>query len=82
MAEKRIDITEMSFPANTPVAKGDTVVWTNKMRMPHTVTADNGEFDSRLPPNGSFSHTFSTAGSVPYHCKIHPDDMKGTVTVT
>ena len=78
MAENLIDITTMSFPANTPVTKGDTVVWTNKMRMPHTVTSDKpGEFDSgRLAPNGVFRHPFNQAGAFAYHCEIHPDDMK------
>ena len=84
MAEKSIDITAMSFPANTPVAKGDTVVWTNKMRMPHTVTSNKpGDFDSgELRQNQSFRHTFNAAGAFAYHCEIHPDAMKGTVTVT
>jgi plastocyanin len=81
MAQTNIDITTMAYPDNTPLAKGDTVVWTNKMRMPHTVTADNGEFDSgRVAPNKSFSHTFAAAGQFSYHCEIHPD-MTGTVSV-
>ena len=83
MAERRIDITGFSFPANTPVAKGDTVVWTNKLRAQHTVTSDkDGEFDSgQLGLNQSWPHTFNEAGAFPYHCENHPD-MKGTVTVT
>jgi plastocyanin len=76
-----IEITAMRFPADTPVAKGDTVVWTNKMGMPHTVTADNGAFDSgRLTRDKSFYHVFDAAGQVAYHCDIHPS-MTGTVTV-
>ena len=60
-----IEITTMMFPANTPVAVGDTVVWTNRMNMSHTVTADNGEFDSGvLGQDQSFSHTFDAVGSV------------------
>ena len=83
MAEIRIDITGFSFPANTGVAKGDTVMWTNKMRAHHTVTSDkDGEFDSgQLGPNQSFSYTFNEAGAFAYHCENHPD-MTGTVTVT
>jgi plastocyanin len=83
MAERRIDITGFSFPANTPVARGDTVVWTNKMRAQHTVTSDkDGEFDSgQLGLNQSWPHTFNEPGAHPYHCENHPD-MKGTVTVT
>jgi plastocyanin len=77
-----IEITEMAFPDDTPVAAGDTVTWTNRMDMNHTVTARNGEFDSGvLGLDQSFSHTFPAAGAVPYRCKIHPN-MKGTVTVT
>jgi plastocyanin len=76
-----IDITAMSFPDDTPVAAGDTVVWTNKMGMAHTVTADDGTFDSgRLTKDKSFSHVFNNAGQVAYHCEIHPS-MTGTITV-
>jgi hypothetical protein len=82
MATHTIEITAMSFPANTPVEKGDTVVWTNRMNMNHTVTADNGAFDSGvLGKDKSFSHVFDTVGAVAYHCKIHPN-MTGTVAVT
>ncbi len=78
----KIEITAMNFPDNTEIAKGDTVEWTNKMGTVHTVTADNGEFDSgNLNINDSFSHTFEAAGAVAYHCEIHKF-MKGTVTAT
>jgi plastocyanin len=80
----QIDITAMAFPANTGVAPGDTVRWTNKTGMTHTVTSDSTPplFDSPdLASDQSFSHTFGTAGSFPYHCKKHPARMKGTVTV-
>lgn len=81
-ATHNIDITAMAFPDSTEIAKGDTVVWTNKMNMNHTVTADNGEFDAGvLGKDKSFSRTFDAAGSVPYHCEIHPN-MTGTIVVT
>ena len=77
-----IEITEIAFPTNPPIAKGDTVVWTNRMGMDHTVTADDGEFDSgHLNTNQSFSRTFEAAGAFAYHCDIH-NFMKGTVTAT
>jgi plastocyanin len=82
MATHMIEITTMSFPADTPVDKGDTVVWTNRMNMKHTVTADNGEFNSgALAKDQSFTQAFDTAGKVPYHCDFHPDQMTGKVTV-
>jgi plastocyanin len=47
----------------------------------HTSTSDNGAWDSALlAPGASFSRTFQTAGTFPYHCTIHPN-MVGTVTV-
>jgi plastocyanin len=81
MAKHSIEIKTMAFPASTPVAKGDTVEWIDKMSMAHTVTADDGSFDSgELDPGKSFSHTFDATGTVPYHCDIHPR-MKGSVVV-
>ena len=78
-----IEITTMAFPNDTPVAAGDTVVWTNRMDMEHTVTADGGEFDSGiLGQDKSFSHLFEAAGTIGYHCEIHPKEMQGKVSVT
>jgi hypothetical protein len=82
MAAHTIEITAMSFPAATAVEKGDTVVWTNRMNMNHTVTADNGDFDAGvLGKDKSFSRVFDSVGTVAYHCKIHPN-MTGTIAVT
>ena len=35
---------------------------------------------ANLPQGGSYSHTFASAGSFPYHCTIHPS-MLASVTV-
>ena len=82
-ASASVSIPAHSFsPASVTIAVGGTVRWTNGDRDSHTVTADNGSFDSGiLAPGGTFSHTFPTAGTFAYHCEIHPD-MRGTVTVT
>jgi plastocyanin len=79
-----IDIKNMSFnPGSVTISVGDTVEWTNRMGMDHTVTPDNREFPSsgHIKPNATFSHVFSASGSVAYHCEIHPF-MKGTVIVS
>ena len=82
MAQIDVAIDTMSFPDDTPAAQGDTVVWTNKMGRAHTVTADDGSFDSgQLARNESFSYTFTEAGVVPYHCENH-SQMTGKVIVT
>jgi plastocyanin len=78
-----VTINNMAFnPATVTISVGDTVEWTNQMNMDHTVTPDNGEFPSsgHIKAKAKFSHTFTSSGSVSYHCEIHPF-MKGTVVV-
>ncbi|HWO71262.1 MAG TPA: cupredoxin domain-containing protein, partial [Actinomycetota bacterium] len=54
------------------VAPGTEVVWENVGRSPHTVTADDGGFDSGdLAPGGSFRLVFDEPGIYPYHCTYH-----------
>lgn len=69
------------------VPVGATVVWRYDGTLPHTVTADNGEFDSpTLDAEGeTFSFTFTEAGVYAYHCRFHGgpggQGMSGTITV-
>ena len=80
-------------PLNVKV--GDTVTWTNKDTVFHTVTSGTGpsdathgkEFDSGLSgptalttQGKTFSHKFMTAGEFPYFCQLHPT-MVGKVVV-
>lgn len=68
-------------PGSVSVAVGTTVTWTNQDSTAHTVTANDGSFDSGpVQPGSSFSHTFTKAGTVAYHCKIHPS-MTATIIV-
>ncbi len=78
----KVSIEDFYFePANAAIQPGDTIMWVNEGNTPHTVTADDGSFDSgTLQPGESYSHTFQGAGMVPYHCSIHPF-MTGSVTV-
>ena len=77
-----LQIRNSTFPASTTVVAGTTVTWTNGDAEAHTVTADDGSFDSgNVAPGASFQRTFSSAATVKYHCAIHPE-MTGTVMVT
>jgi plastocyanin len=78
-----VDIKNTAFnPTSITVKVGDKVTWTNNDGFAHTVTADDNSFDSNNVDGGkTFDHTFTTAGTFAYHCKIHPF-MKATVTVT
>jgi plastocyanin len=77
-----VSIVDFAFqPASVEIATGGTVTWTNTGQAPHTVTADDGSFDSgTLSPGATFSQTFATAGTFTYHCNIHPQ-MTATVIV-
>lgn len=68
-------------PATVDVLTGETVTWTNNSVRVHTVTADDGAFDSdRLTSSSSFSQVFPAEGIVGYHCRIHAG-MAGIVAV-
>ncbi len=90
-ATVRVAAVNFAFkPATTTVHIGDTVTWamSSVTGDPHTVTSGtsagsaDGKFTSGLIyPGGHYSHKFTTAGTYPYFCQIHPEQMKGTVTV-
>lgn len=68
-------------PTTIDVPPGTEVTWTNNDPEAHTVTAENGEFESGpIEPDGTFATTFERPGSVAYFCAIHPS-MRGTVRV-
>ena len=73
-------IHNMKFnPPNVEVRVGDTVEWKNDDITPHTATA--ATFDSgSIEPDGSWRHTFTEHGEIPYSCTFHPE-MKGVVSV-
>jgi plastocyanin len=68
-------------PATLKLKVGQRVTWTNKQDVAHTVTADDGAFDHPMPQGARFSFAFTTAGSVAYHCTIHPS-MHATIVVS
>jgi plastocyanin len=89
-------LADKAFSPNPMSIKvGDTITWTNKDTLFHTVTSGTGpsdpakgkEFDSGLSgPSAlttqgkTFSHKFTTAGEFPYFCQLHPT-MVGKVSV-
>ena len=77
-----VDIHDRTFdPAQLEVAKGTTVTWTNGDTEAHTVTADNGLFDSGVIEPGQYYSTWlGGSGTVSYHSETDPD-MKGSVVV-
>jgi plastocyanin len=68
-------------PVTTNVLAGDTIMWSNDSTRAHTVTADDGSFDSARLAGGTMFHMrFDQAGAVPYYCRLH-SFMRGEVDV-
>jgi plastocyanin len=68
-------------PATMTVHAGDSVTFVNDDDDAHTVTADDASWDSEgLNQDEKWTHVFAKAGSVKYHCTVHPF-MHGIVVV-
>ena len=66
---------------STTVKAGTEFTIKNSDSASHTVTADDGSFNTAVPGNGSATLTIPKPGTYPIHCNIH-SAMKGTITVT
>jgi plastocyanin len=77
-----VEIGDFAFsPSPIEVESGTEVTWRNEDPTAHTVTADDGSFDSgTLDPGSEFATTFEGTGTFDYFCQIHPT-MRGAVRV-
>jgi plastocyanin len=81
MTDNAFDQTQVNIPA------GSTVLWNNAGLNVHTVTADDGSFDSGdTPTGGQFTMEFDTPGTYAYYCSYHGDKggvgMSGVIVVS
>jgi plastocyanin len=76
-----VHIDNFAFvPAQLTVKVGQTVTWTNRDDIPHTVVCA-GKFRSKtMDTDGTFSFTFTAPGEYKYFCSLHPH-MTGAVKV-
>ena len=71
----------MFRPARLEIAAGTTIAWTNGGQVVHTVTAEDGSFDTGPIEVGQRREvTFSRPGTFVFHCTPHPF-MRGEVVV-
>ena len=77
-----VTIEGSSFsPEVVTIKAGGEVVWKNKDAATHTVTADDGSFDSgALNQGDEFKQMFPSAGTITYSCDNHAW-MKGKIEV-
>jgi plastocyanin len=78
-------------PAELTVKSGSTLLLANIGGKPHTLTADDGSFDTGVVTPGAEGGRFAGSnatvtltkpGTFAFHCEVHPQAMKGTLTVT
>ncbi len=86
-----ISVTNDAFsPASKTVATGTQVNWnwntctgdvySGQTCVSHSVTFDDG-VTSATQDKGTFTRTFTAAGTYAYHCKVHGAAMAGTIVV-
>jgi plastocyanin len=76
-----LTIKDFKFSPNPLQAKvGDKVTVTNNDNTEHSVTADDGSFDTDKFASGSKTISLSTPGAINFHCKVH-SNMKGVIQV-
>ncbi len=69
-------------PQTVSAKTGDTLEWRNTGSLEHTVTADDGSFDSGdMETDDAFTRTFDEPGTYRYSCTPHPW-MTGAVVVS
>ncbi len=76
-----IAIKGFSFnPSPAHAQVGETITVTNSDGTDHTLTADDGSFDTGKFSSGSKTITLTKAGNFKYHCGIH-NYMTGSIQV-
>ncbi len=86
-AASTVAIQNFAFvPTTLQIAQYTTVTWTNLDTAAHQVESDQtgqtGIVFGSLPleQGGTYSYTFTKAGTYSYHCRIHPS-MTGSIIV-
>jgi plastocyanin len=77
-----VRIEGMKFvPQRLEVAVGETITWTNRDFVPHSVTAQAAGIESGdLGEGASFSLVARQKGEIAYICRLHPV-MRGVIVV-
>jgi plastocyanin len=82
-AAARVSVANYLYaPATIRIRAGESVEWVNEDDVVHTVSAENGAFESgAIRPGDVWRARFDEPGLYPYYCGPHPF-MKGVVSVS
>jgi plastocyanin len=78
-----ITAQDFSFsPGTLAVPSGEsTITVTNSGSVEHNFTLDDDSVSEDVEPGESVTVTVDVSADAPFHCKYHPDQMTGTLTV-
>jgi plastocyanin len=78
-----ITAEDFSFSPDTlEVPSGEsTITVTNSGSVEHNFTLDDDSVSEDVEPGESVTVTVDVSADAPFHCKYHPDQMTGTLTV-
>ena len=80
-----VEVVDFAYlPGSVAVGSGQSVTWTNNGDTRHSITSEGDTFASSTPlqPGQAYVQAFPTPGSYAYYCTFHPDEMRGTITVS
>lgn len=84
----QVSLTAMDFSfspnqLNVPAGATVTVNFTNNGHTTHSFTLDNGNASQDASAGSSTTVTFTApqSGTLTFHCKYHPTQMMGTITI-
>jgi plastocyanin len=70
-------------PTTLAVHSGPTTITvTNTGSVQHSFTLNDGSVDQTVQPGQTVSVTVNLSGDAGFHCRFHPTQMKGTLTVS
>ena len=73
--------TAAFVPNPATLSPGGVITWSNTDATTHDMVSDTSLWDSgRIAPGEKYEFAFTSKGSFPYHCSVHPG-MVGTVVV-
>ena len=83
--DQTITISDFTFDPNTltvPSGQDVTIEVTNDDDVEHSFTLDDDSVSQDVEGGESQSVTLNLTEGIGWHCEYHPDQMKGTVTVS
>lgn len=88
--EATVRLSEVQFsPMRVRVSRGTKVIWVNDEEIEHYVNTDSHPAHTYFPAQNSrllkkgdtYSVTFESPGTYPYHCSAHAEAMTGEILV-